>query len=89
MDHLDDETPITSLPCQWKVPKKRKESTLPIAQVKFEKHAYGKPKTRQYDLLEDNTEVLLKITYQHCWIKYVAKVYAYTCYMMKATKTVA
>ena len=27
----DDEesTPVTSLPCQWKPPKKRKESTLP------------------------------------------------------------
>ena len=44
MDCLDDETPITSLPCQWKAPKKRKESTLPIAQVKFEKHTYGKQK---------------------------------------------
>ena len=53
MDHLDDETPITSLPCQWKAPKKRKESTLPIAQVKFEKHTYGKTKTRKYDLLEN------------------------------------
>ena len=53
MDCLDNETPITSLPCQWKAPKKRKESTLPIAQVKFEKHTYGKQKTRKYDLLEN------------------------------------
>ena len=52
-DHLDDETPITSLTCRWKAPKKRKEGTLLIAQVKFEKHVYGKPITRQYDLLEN------------------------------------
>ena len=53
MDHLADEIPITSLPCQWKAPKKRKESTLPIAQVKFEKHTKGRTKTRKYDLLEN------------------------------------
>jgi len=26
---LKDDTPVTSLPCQWKPPKKRKENTLP------------------------------------------------------------
>ena len=67
-DNLDDETPITSLPCQWKAPKKRKESTLPIAQAKFEKHTYGKKQQQQkYALLESfdptqhNIEALLKI----------------------------
>ena len=48
LDHLDDETPITSLPCQWKPPKKRKESTLPIAHIKFEKYTYGKSKKMSF-----------------------------------------
>ena len=50
---LDDDTPITSLPCQWKPPKKRKESTLPIAQAQFEKQTYGKTKMRKLALLND------------------------------------
>ena len=53
VDDLDDETPVTSLPCQWKPPKQRKESTLPIAQARFEKHTFGKTKKRKYSLLED------------------------------------
>lgn len=52
LDDLDNETPVTSLPCQWKAPKKRKESTLPIAQATFEKHVFGKIK-RKYALLEN------------------------------------
>ena len=39
----DLEVPVTSLPCQWKPPKKRKESTLQIADAIFEKHDYEKP----------------------------------------------
>ena len=50
---LDDDTPITSLQCQWKPPKKKKGSTLPIAQAQFEKHTYGKAKTRKLALLND------------------------------------
>ena len=46
LDHLDDETPITSLPCQWKPPKKRKESTLPIAHVKLENILMGNQKQK-------------------------------------------
>ena len=53
VDDLNDETPVTSLPCQWKPPKQRKESTLPIAQAKFEKHTFGKTKKRKYTLLDD------------------------------------
>ena len=38
----------TSLLNSWKPPRKRKESTLMMSQVKFEKHVYGKK--RQYDI---------------------------------------
>jgi len=50
---LEDDTPVTSLPCQWKPPKKRKESTLPIEQAQFEKHTYGKMKKRKLALLNN------------------------------------
>ena len=42
---LEEESlPVTSYSCQWKPPKKRKQSNLPIAEAKFEKHVYGKAK---------------------------------------------
>lgn len=37
----EEALPITSLACQWKPPKKRKESTMQISDVNFEKHVYG------------------------------------------------
>lgn len=49
----DDETPVTSRPCQWKAPKQRKESTLPMAEATFEKHIYGRTKKRKITLLHD------------------------------------
>ena len=49
----DDETPVTSLPCQWKAPKQRKDSTLQIAEATFEKHVYGSTKKRKINLLND------------------------------------
>ena len=33
--------PITSYVCQWKQPRKRKESSLPVFDVTFAKHVYG------------------------------------------------
>lgn len=53
LNSSDDETPITSLPCQWKAPKQCKESTLPISEATFEKHQYGKAKKRKITLLND------------------------------------
>ena len=49
----EDDTPVTSLPCKWKPPKKRKESTSPIGQAQFEKHTYGKPIKQRLALLND------------------------------------
>ena len=40
----EDELPVTSYPCQWKPPKKRKESTLKMAESVFQKHQYDKEK---------------------------------------------
>ena len=36
-DDDDDETSVTSILCQWKVPKQCKESTLQMSEVTFEK----------------------------------------------------
>ena len=51
----DEETsiPITSLPCQWKPPKKRKESTLRLSDATFEKHDYAKPVKKKICSVED------------------------------------
>ena len=34
--------PVTSFACQWKPPRRRKESTAKIADVTFQKHVYGR-----------------------------------------------
>ena len=47
-DHEDEITPVTSLPCQWKRPKVRKESSLPMSEATFEKHDYTKPVKRKF-----------------------------------------
>ena len=46
-------TPVTSLPCQWKAPKAKKDSILQIASTSFEQHEYRKPVMRKIKLLED------------------------------------
>ena len=52
---VDDEEalPITLYACQWKVPRKRKKSTLEVSQAALEKHVYGKQKKRSLKPLED------------------------------------
>lgn len=39
-DDNDDVVPITSQPCVWKAPRKRKESMLQLSDATFEKHDY-------------------------------------------------
>ena len=46
-------TCVTSQLCQWKAPKKRKESTLPVSDATFEKHDYTKPNKRKIKRMED------------------------------------
>ena len=53
-DESTESLPITSYPCQWKVPKKRKESNLKMADAAFEKHVYGRAtSTKKRQRLED------------------------------------
>lgn len=40
----EESQPVTSLPCKWKPPRKRKESILPLSEASFEKHAFSKEK---------------------------------------------
>ena len=48
-----NDKPVTSYLCQWKVPKKRKESTIPMAAAVFEKHDYHKQEKRKVSPTED------------------------------------
>ena len=48
----EEETPVTSLLYQWKVPRKQKESTLPITEATFQKLDYAKPTKRKVHNLE-------------------------------------
>ena len=45
--------PVTSLPCKWKAPKAKKDSTLPVASTSFKKHNYQKLVKRKVKLLND------------------------------------
>ena len=47
------EVPVTSLPCVWKAPKKRKQSTMCMSEAVFEKHDYSKPIKKKIKPLED------------------------------------
>lgn len=52
-DEEETPLPITSYACQWKMPCKRKESTLLMSSATFNKHTYGKQKTRTFQSMED------------------------------------
>lgn len=52
-ENTTETLPITSYPCQWKPPQKRKESHLKMSEVNFEKHVYGKRKKVILSNLED------------------------------------
>ena len=52
--NADEETvPVTSQLCQWKRPKKRKESNLRMSDAKFERHDYSRSTKRQIVPVED------------------------------------
>ena len=38
----EEALPVTSFAFQWKPPRMRKQSSLPISEARFEKHVYGK-----------------------------------------------
>jgi len=49
----EESLPVTSFACQWKPPRKRKESAIHVSETTFEKHVYGKAGKRSYQKLED------------------------------------
>ena len=49
----DEALPVTSFSCQWKVPRKRKESTLTLADANFEKHVYGRERRYHWKSIKD------------------------------------
>ena len=52
-NNSDDNVPVTSQPCRWKGPRKRKESTMCLSDATFEKHDYKKPLKRTVKHVED------------------------------------
>lgn len=52
-DEDAESVPVTSLPCQWKQPRKRKESNLKMSDATFEKHVYGQTKKVKLLPIED------------------------------------
>ena len=53
VDSDDESLPCTSQPCRWKAPKKRKESTLCLADATSVKHDYAKPHKKKIRQVED------------------------------------
>ena len=49
----DDDLPVTSFSCQWKVPRKKKDSTLKFADVNFEKHVHGRERRHHWKSIKD------------------------------------
>ena len=49
----EEALPITSYVCQWKPPRKRKESTLQMSEATFHKPVYGREKRRSSKPLEE------------------------------------
>lgn len=49
----EESLPVTSFLCQWKQPRKRKDSTLKTSEAKFEKHVYSRVNSRSFQEIED------------------------------------
>ena len=47
-DDEEEATSVTSHLCQWKIPKQRKESDLPMSAAMFEKHDFQKKNKRKF-----------------------------------------
>ena len=52
-DDIEEDLPVTSLPCQWKPPRKRKESTLKFSDANFEKYEYGRERKHHWKSIKD------------------------------------
>ena len=49
----EEPSPITSYLCQWNIPCKRKESSMPISDAVFQKHVYGRQQKHELKAIED------------------------------------
>lgn len=52
-DEEETALPITSYICQWNMPKKRKESNMPVSEAVFQKHVYGRQRKHELKPMED------------------------------------
>ena len=52
-DSDDENPPVTSLPCQWKPPQKRKAVAMKVSEAHFDKLDYGKGKKYTMECLEN------------------------------------
>jgi hypothetical protein len=52
-DSDNEALPITSYLCQWKQPRSRKESNMPVSSTEFRKHVYGRVRKHHLKSLED------------------------------------
>ncbi|KAL5517990.1 hypothetical protein EMCRGX_G003649 [Ephydatia muelleri] len=49
----EDPRPVTSYPCQWKQPHKRKDSSAKVSELAFHKHVFGQQKKHTLRTLSD------------------------------------
>ena len=49
----DEAMPVTSYLCQWKAPRKRKASTMPMFSAVFQKHDHQKQHKKEVSHTED------------------------------------
>ena len=52
-DSDDENPPVTSLPCQWKPPRKQKAAAMKVSEAHFDKLDYGKGKKYTMECLEN------------------------------------
>ena len=77
LDLEEESLPVTFYSCQWKPPRKQKQSNLPIAEAILRNMCMAKPKSdlwRQLKTLvldQSNTEGLQSRTYQIFWTRFV------------------
>ena len=49
----EDPLPVTSYPCQWKQPRKRKDNSAKVSELAFHKHVFGQQKKHTLRTLSD------------------------------------
>ena len=49
----EDPLPVTSYPCQWKLPRKRKDNSAKVSELAFHKHVFGQQKKHTLSTLSD------------------------------------